>query len=73
MSKMSELDMYVGSIEKLLDATHLSCQEIADYLDVPVGYVNYVVELRWEELTKQHEMMSYAEECYDADAQYYGA
>lgn len=73
MSKMSELDMYVGSIEKLLDTTHLSCQEIADCLDVPVGYVNYVVEMRWEELTKQQEMMSYADECYDADAEYYGA
>jgi hypothetical protein len=70
---MSELDMLMPSIEKVLDTTHLSCQEVAYYLDIPVEYVNYVVELRWEELTKQHEMMSYTEECYDADAQYYGA
>lgn len=73
MSKMSELAMYVPSIEKLLDTTHMSCQAIADQLDVPVGYVNYVVESRWQELTKQHEMMSYADECYDADAEHYGA
>jgi hypothetical protein len=72
MSKMSELDMLMPSIEKVLDTTILSCQEIADYLDIPVEYVNYVVALRWEELTKQHEMMSFAEECYDADAAYYG-
>lgn len=72
MSKMSELAMLIPSIEKVLDTTNLSCQEVAEYLDVPVDYVNYVVALRWEELTKQHEMMSYAEECYDADAAYYG-
>jgi hypothetical protein len=63
MSKMAELDMYVPAIEKLLDTRFdLCCQEIADQLDIPVDYVNYVVELRWEELTKQHEMMSYAAE-----------
>jgi len=73
MSKMSELDMVAPSIEKLLDTTHLSCQEIAYLLDVPVDYVNYIVECRWEEILKQHEMMSYADECYDADAEYYGA
>jgi hypothetical protein len=32
-----------------------------------------VVELEELELQKQYEMLSYADECYDADAEYYGA
>ena len=73
MSKMAELDMLIPSIEHVLDTTSLLCQEVADYLDIPVEYVNYVVEMRWQEILKQQEMMSYADECYDADAEYYGA
>jgi hypothetical protein len=73
MSKMAELDMYVPAIQKMLDKRFdLSCQDIADELSVPVDYVNYVVEMRWQETLKQQEMMSYADECYDADSQYYG-
>ena len=31
------------------------------------------LELQELELQKQYEMLSYADECYDADAEYYGA
>lgn len=73
MSKMAELDSYIPAIEKMLDTRFdLSCEEIADSLDVPVDYVNYVVEMRWHETLKQQEMMQYAEDAANQDAICYG-
>lgn len=34
-------------INYLLDTTKYSCQEIANYLAIPVDWVNDVVEQRW--------------------------
>lgn len=36
-------------INYLLDTTKWSCQEVANYLEVPVSWVNEVVEDRWKE------------------------
>lgn len=34
-------------INSLLDTTKWSCEEIANYLETPVSWVNEVVEERW--------------------------
>lgn len=70
---MKDINMLLAEIEKLLDTTHLSCQEIADYLNISVDHVNEVVECRWEEILKQNEMMQYAEDAANADCEFYGA
>ena len=36
-------------INYLLDTTKWSCDEVANYLEVPVSWVNEVVEERWKE------------------------
>ena len=73
MSKMAELDSYIPAIEKMLDTRFdFSCEEIADSLDIPADYVNYVVEMRWYETIKQQEMMQYAEDAANQDAICYG-
>ena len=64
MSKMAELAMYVPKIEKMLDTTHLLCDDIAIALDIPVEYVHYVVESRWARIlyksTNRENMSPYA-------------
>jgi hypothetical protein len=73
MSKMAELSMYTSAIEKMLDTRFdLCCQEIADELSIPVEYVNYVVDMRWQETLKQQKMMQYAEDAAEQDAIHYG-
>ena len=40
-------------INYYLDKTKWSCQEIADYLEIPVSWVNEVVEERWNEVISE--------------------
>jgi predicted XRE-type DNA-binding protein len=40
-------------INYLLDTTKWSCEEVANYLEVPVSWVNEVVEERWNEVTSE--------------------
>jgi hypothetical protein len=69
MSKMSELAL---EIEELLEQG-MSAKFIAVKLNVPIEMV-YATEEQLEcyEIEKQYEMLSYADEVADADAQYYG-
>lgn len=69
MSKMAELSM---EIEELL-AEGMSPKFIVATLNVPIEMVYDVIEqLENLELEKQYEMMSYADEMANDDAQYYG-
>lgn len=50
-----------------------SAFSIAAKLNVPLSWAEEIVNEREDlELEKQYEMMSYADECADRDAQYYG-
>ena len=50
-----------------------SALSIAAKLNVPLNWAEQIVNEREDlELEKQYEMMSYADECADRDAQYYG-
>ena len=70
MSKMAELSM---DIEDLL-AEGMSPKFIAVTLNVPIEMVYDTIEqIQCLELEKQYEMMSYADEMANDDAQYYGA
>jgi hypothetical protein len=70
MSKMAELCM---DIEDLL-AEGMSPKFIAVTLNVPIEMVYDTIEqIQCLELEKQYEMMSYADEVANDDAQYYGA
>jgi hypothetical protein len=70
MSKMAELSM---DIEELL-AEGMSPKFIAVTLNVPIEMVYDTIEqTECLELEKQYEMMSYADEMANDDAQYYGA
>jgi len=70
MSKMSEL---AYEIEELL-AQGMSPKFIVATLNVPIEMVYDTIEqLECLELEKQYEMMSYADEMANDDAQYYGA
>ena len=70
MSKMAELSL---EIEELL-AKGMSPKFIAVTLNCPLGMVFDTIEhLECLELEKQYEMMSYADEMANDDAQYYGA
>ena len=70
MSKMAEL---AYDIEELL-AEGMSPKFIAVTLNCPIEMVYDVIEQReCLELEKQFEMMSYADEMANDDAQYYGA
>jgi hypothetical protein len=70
MSKMAELSL---EIEELL-ADGMSPKFIAVTLNVPIEMVYDTIEqLENLELEKQFEMMSYADEMANDDAQYYGA
>jgi predicted XRE-type DNA-binding protein len=40
-------------INYYLDTTKWSCDEIANYLEVPVSWVNEIVEERWNEVTSE--------------------
>ena len=69
MSKMSELAL---EIEELL-AEGMSPKFIVATLRCPIEMVYDVIEqLENLELEKQYEMMSYADEMANDDAQYYG-
>jgi hypothetical protein len=70
MSKMAELSM---DIEDLL-AEGMSPKFIAVSLNCPLEMVYDTIEqIQCLELEKQYEMMSYADEVANDDAQYYGA
>jgi hypothetical protein len=70
MSKMAELAM---DIEDLL-AEGMSPKFIAVSLNCPLEMVYDTIEqIQCLELEKQYEMMSYADEVANDDAQYYGA
>jgi hypothetical protein len=70
MSKMAELAL---EIEELL-AEGMSPKFIAVTLNAPIEMVYDTIEqLECLELEKQFEMMSYADEMANDDAQYYGA
>jgi hypothetical protein len=70
MSKMAELSL---EIEELL-AEGMSPKFIAVTLNTPIQMVYDTMEqLENLELQKQYEMMSYADEVANDDAQYYGA
>jgi hypothetical protein len=69
MSKMSELSL---EIEELL-AEGMSPKFIVATLNCPIEMVyNTIEQLDNLELEKQNEMMSYADEMANDDAQYYG-
>jgi hypothetical protein len=70
MSKMAELSM---DIEELL-AEGMSPKFIAVSLNCPLEMVYDTIEqIQCLELEKQYEMLSYADEVANDDAQYYGA
>lgn len=70
MSKMAELSL---DIEELL-AEGMSPKFIAVTLNCPIEMVYDTIEqLECLELEKQYEMLSYADEVANDDAQYYGA
>ena len=70
MSKMAELAL---DIEDLL-SEGMSPKFIAVSLNCPIEMVYDVIEQReCLELEKQYEMLSYADEMANDDAQYYGA
>jgi len=70
MSKMAELSM---DIEEML-AKGMSPKFIAVTLNCPLGMVFDTIEqMECLELEKQYEMLSYADEVANDDAQYYGA
>lgn len=70
MSKMAELAL---EIEELLEQG-MTAKFIAVKLNVPIEMVYATVEqLECYEIEKQYEMLSYADEAADNDAQYYGA
>jgi hypothetical protein len=70
MSKMAELSL---EIEELL-AEGMSPKFIAVTLNTPIQMVYDTMEqLENLELERQYEMMSYADEVANDDAQYYGA
>lgn len=70
MSKMAELSM---QIEELFN-DGMSPKFIAVTLNVPIDMVYDTIEqLQCLELEKQYEMLSYADEMANDDAQYYGA
>ena len=70
MSKMAELSM---DIEDLL-AKGMTPKFIAVSLNCPLEMVYDTLEqMECLEIEKQYEMLSYADECANDDAQYYGA
>ena len=70
MSKMAELSM---DIEDML-TKGMSPKFIAVTLNCPLGMVFDTIEqMECLELQKQYEMLSYADEVANDDAQYYGA
>jgi len=70
MSKMAELSM---DIEELL-TKGMSPKFIAVTLNCPIEMVYDTLEqIECLELEKQYEYLSYADECANEDAQYYGA
>jgi len=70
MSKMAELSM---DIEELL-TKGMSPKFIAVTLNCPIEMVYDTLEqIECLELEKQYEYLSYADECANDDAQYYGA
>jgi hypothetical protein len=70
MSKMAELAL---EIEELL-AEGMSPKFIVATLNCPIEMVYDFIEQReYLELEKQYEMLSYADEVANDDAQYYGA
>jgi hypothetical protein len=70
VSKMAELAL---EIEELLEQG-MTAKFIAVTLNVPIEMVYATVEqLECYHIEKQYEMLSYADEAADNDAQYYGA
>ena len=69
MSKMAEISL---DIEELL-GSGMSPKFIAVTLNVPIEMVyDTIQQIECLELEKQYEMMSYADEMANDDAQYYG-
>ena len=69
----------MSGIKKLLEDMREMAEEgfsaisIAVKFNVPMNWAEQIVNEREDlELEKQYEMMSYADECADRDAQYYG-
>jgi hypothetical protein len=73
MSKMAEIHMMKPLIEDALETysglNYKSCEDIAITMEIPLEYVEYVVQERWNKLIAEH---TYADECADADAIHYG-
>lgn len=70
MSKMAELAL---DIEELLNEG-ISPKMVATILGAPIDMVYDVIEqLEDQQLEKQYEFMSYADEMANDDSQYYGA
>lgn len=69
MSKMAELSL---EIEELVNAG-MSPKFIAVTLNVPIDIVCALIEeLECMEIERQYQMLSYADEMANDDAQYYG-
>jgi hypothetical protein len=69
MGKMKELAM---QMEEMVEKG-MSAKFIVATLGVPFELAQQAVDQREAlEIEKQYEMMSYADECADRDAQYYG-
>jgi hypothetical protein len=70
MGKMSELSM---EIDELIEQG-MTVKFIAVKLGIPLQMVQDAFDNREElEIEKQYEYLSYADECANDDAQYYGA
>jgi len=70
MSKMAELSMEINDLIE----QGMSAKFIAIKLNIPIQMVQDEFDNRENlELEKQYEYLSYADECANDDAQYYGA
>jgi hypothetical protein len=52
-AKMAAMKNLLEDINYLLDTTKWSIDEIANYLECPISWVNEVVEERWNEVTSE--------------------
>ena len=50
---MAAMKNLLEDINYLLDTTKWSIDEIANYLECPISWVNEVVEERWNEVTSE--------------------
>ena len=50
---MAHMKQLWENINRVLDTTKWSCEEIANYFNFPVNLVNEVVEQRWEQMKQK--------------------